>query len=402
MSEKKVPKLRFPEFSECWENSILNSIAKFSKGKGISKSDIIIDGETYCIRYGELYTHYNEVIRDVYSKTNVNKSELVFSEYNDVIIPASGETQIDIATASCVLKDGVALGGDLNIIKSILNGVYLSYYLNAVKKLEIASLSQGNSVVHLYATQLQQLNINYPSSKEQTKIANFLTSVDDKIQQLTKKKELLEHYKKGVMRDIFSQKIRFKDDNGQDYPDWRYEHLKEYLVKHEEKSLYHDQYPVLTSSRKGLYFQKDYFDGQDVASKDTTGYNVVPRNFFTYRHMSDDLVFSFNRNTIVDKGIVSTLYPVFTTQNIDDKFLEIKLNMGIEFKEFAIQQKQGGSRTYMYFSKLQALMIWFPIIKEQAKIANFLTNIDDKITQVNTQLEQTKLFKKSLLQQMFI
>lgn len=94
------------------------------------------------------------------------------SESNDVIIPASGETQIDIATASCVIKSGIALSGDLNIIKTANNGVFLSYYLNNKKKIEIANLAQGISVVHLYSSQLATLNLNFPSLPEQNKIAN--------------------------------------------------------------------------------------------------------------------------------------------------------------------------------------------------------------------------------------
>jgi type I restriction enzyme S subunit len=135
----------------------LGEIASFSKGKGISKADIIEDGATECIRYGELYTTYGETIDEVKSRTNIDVDDLVLSEANDVIIPASGETQIDIATASCVLREGIALGGDLNIIKTKNNGVFLSYYLNYKKKQEIASLAQGISVVHLYLNTSNEL-----------------------------------------------------------------------------------------------------------------------------------------------------------------------------------------------------------------------------------------------------
>lgn len=183
-----VPALRFKDdagrdFPD-WEVKLLGKIATFSKGKGISKGDIDENGVTLCIRYGELYTEYGETIRDVKSKTNVDVKTLVLSEANDVIIPASGETQIDIATASCVQVSGVALGGDLNIIKSQENGVFLTYYLNSQKKLDIAKLAQGNSVVHLYSSQLKSLNLKLPAKSEQTKIANFLTAVDEKITQL--------------------------------------------------------------------------------------------------------------------------------------------------------------------------------------------------------------------------
>ncbi|HMV10876.1 MAG TPA: restriction endonuclease subunit S [Cyclobacteriaceae bacterium] len=107
----KVPRLRFKEFKEDWRVFRLGDIAKFSKGKGLAKTDIVDNGITECIRYGELYTHYGETISKVKSRTNVSIDSLVFSEANDVIIPASGETQIDIATASCVLRKGIALGG---------------------------------------------------------------------------------------------------------------------------------------------------------------------------------------------------------------------------------------------------------------------------------------------------
>src|SRR5688572_7194473 len=125
MAEVKVtPDLRFPEFEGEWESEKLGDFAQFSKGKGISKADINPEGETECIRYGELYTEYSEVIDLVKSRTSVEPKDLVFSEANDVIIPASGETQIDIATASCVKRAGIALGGDLNIIRAKFNGEF--------------------------------------------------------------------------------------------------------------------------------------------------------------------------------------------------------------------------------------------------------------------------------------
>lgn len=259
--QKNIPVLRFPEFKGEWEMKKLGDIAKFSKGKGISKSEIAEDGKIECIRYGELYTRYSEVISEVYSKTNVDVKNLVLSEGNDVIIPASGETQIDIATASCVIKKGIALGGDLNIIKTENNGVFLSYYLNNEKKNEIANLAQGISVVHLYSSQLATLNLNLPTLPEQTRIATFFTVLDRKITELKQKKTLLEQYKKGVMQKIFLselglegledsrieneeenptileskkpkfRQLRFKDDKGKDFPKWEKKKLGEVCDK---------------------------------------------------------------------------------------------------------------------------------------------------------------------------
>lgn len=203
---KTVPMLRFPEFRDTgkWSKFVLGEIAIFSKGKGISKADVEIDGKLPCIRYGELYTLYGEAIDEVASFTNLPKETLVLSKKNDVIIPASGETKEDIAKASCVKNEGVALGSDLNIIRSNINGVFLSYYLNSAKKNEIAKMAQGISVIHLYPSQLKTLEILLPSeNNEQKKIANFLSSVDSLIIAQTQKVDDLKNYKKGLMQQLF-------------------------------------------------------------------------------------------------------------------------------------------------------------------------------------------------------
>lgn len=186
-----------------WEEKKLGNVAKFSKGKGISKSEVSEEGINECIRYGELYTRYGEVIQNVFSKTNFDIKKAVVSQANDVIIPASGETQIDIATASCVMKSGVILGGDLNIIRTKNNGVFLSYYLNSVKKLDIANLAQGISVVHLYSSQLALLHLNLPSLPEQQKIADFLSSIDAKIESVNQQLIQAQQFKKGLLQQLF-------------------------------------------------------------------------------------------------------------------------------------------------------------------------------------------------------
>ncbi|WP_291120169.1 restriction endonuclease subunit S [Empedobacter sp. UBA7248] len=390
--------MRFPGFESEWEAKKLGEIAKFSKGKGISKSDIEENGITECIRYGELYTHYSEVINKIKSKTNVNTSALVLSEKNDVIIPASGETTIDIATASCVLKSGIVLGGDLNIIKTKNNGIFLSYYLNSKKKKEIANLAQGISVVHLYSSQLASLSIGLPKINEQNKISSFLSLLDQRIQTQSKIIEQLKTLIREVRNNFFKQNLRFKEFTEK----WEEKTLSDILIKFDETTTINNQYPILTSARTGIFFQKEYFDGNEVASKDNRGYNIVPRGYFTYRHMSDDTTFKFNINTICDNGIVSTLYPVFTTNGVNDYFLKSYLNDGQAFKNFALLQKQGGSRTYMYFNKLTKLKLSFPTIEEQNRIASFLSKIDQKIGTEKEILKQLEIQKKYLLQQMFV
>ncbi len=122
---------------------------------------------------------------------------------NDVIIPASGETNIDIATASCVLNDGIALSGDLNIIRGKFNGVFLAYYLNSHKRFDIARLAQGNSVVHLYNSQLGSLKVLLPCLEEQQKIASFLTEIDQKIDQAWSTLKQTKAFKKGLLQKMF-------------------------------------------------------------------------------------------------------------------------------------------------------------------------------------------------------
>ncbi len=202
---EKLPQLRFPEFRDDmeWSKKKVHQIAKIYRGRGISKLDISSDGEQLCIRYGELYTSYGEVIHEVISKTSLPADNLFLSKVNDVIIPSSGETKIDIATASCVMKDDVALGGDLNVIRSCQNGIFISYYFNGNLKEEIAKKAQGDTVVHLYPSQIDQLSISIPSKDEQQRIADCLSSLDELITAQTKKIDLLKEHKKGLMQQLF-------------------------------------------------------------------------------------------------------------------------------------------------------------------------------------------------------
>lgn len=185
--------------------------------------------------------------------------------------------------------------------------------------------------------------------------------------------------------------------------EWIHIKVEDLIEQYIEKSDITNQYPVLTSSREGIMFQRDYYNNRDIASTDNSGYNVVPRGYFTYRHMSDDLIFKFNINTICDRGIVSTLYPVFSVNEnkILPFFLQQKLNEGLEFRNFAISQKQGGSRTYMYLNKLKELNLLIPNLQEQQKICDCISPLDDLIIAHTGKLETLKAYKKGLIQNLF-
>ena len=401
-----MPVIRFSEFGNRWKKTLLGDIAIFSKGKGISKSDVVDCGKTPCIRYGELYTIYGEVINEPVSRTNVPIQELKLSAKNDVIIPSSGETQIDIATASCVLPDGVAIGGDLNIIKTNNDGTFLSYYLNSKKKLDIARLSQGISVVHLYNKQLSKLSLLLPILPEQQKIAAFLSAVDKKIQLLQKKKELLEQYKKGVMQKIFSREIRFKDENGQDYPEWEEKKFNEVLTEHGLKSTGGEKV-FSVSVHKGLVNQIEHL-GRSFAAANTDHYNLVkPHDVVYTKSPTGDFPYGIIKQSRTDKDvIVSPLYGIFTPET---KWLGYILNVYFESNvnthNYLHPIIQKGAKNTINISNTTFLSkgLMLPVSHdEQKKIGVFLKSLDAKIGQLKIQIDNTQLFKKGLLQQMFV
>lgn len=203
---KNIPDYRFSEFKNDgeWQNGCLGDFASFFKGKGISKSEVSDDGNIPCIRYGELYTRYHEMVKDVKSHTVLSPENLFFSQKNDVIIPATGETAEDISTASYLPLDGIALGGDINVVRSNCDGLFLAYYLSHIKKNDIAKIAHGFAIVHLHAEKLSKLKVQIPSLPEQKKIAQAILSVDELISLCMEKKDQLIQYKKGLVQRLFA------------------------------------------------------------------------------------------------------------------------------------------------------------------------------------------------------
>lgn len=187
-----------------WHEVRLGDVATFAKGRGVSKDDVATDGKTPCIRYGQLYTTYTERIDRVSSKTNIPPERLLLSNKGDVIVPASGEMPLDMASASCVTLSGVALGSDINVIRSRLNGLFLAYMLRGPLRRSVARLAQGNSVVHLSGGHLAGLKFRVPAdADEQSKIAEFLSELDDKFAAVSNKIEQMQAFKKGLLQQMF-------------------------------------------------------------------------------------------------------------------------------------------------------------------------------------------------------
>ena len=406
---KKIPEIRFPEFSGEWVEKRLGEVCQFYKGKGISKNDIVNNKKFYkCIRYGELYTTYAEIIKEVLNYTNYENP--ILSKVNDVLIPSSGETAEDISTASCILEDNVAIGGDVNILRCKVYGQFLSYYLKNKKKKDIAKLAQGVSIVHLYANNLKSLKIHIPPTlDEQKKIANFLSSVDEKIEIVSKKIEELKKYKKGMLQKLLNVKcnngkcepeLRFKGFSG----DWIEKRLGELIEERNEKTTINNQYPILTSSKEGIFLQEKYFSKQ-TASENNIGYKIIYFGDFTYRSMSDTGHFTFNIQNIIEKGIVSPAYPVFKVvkNKTNSLFIYYSLNYSTHIKKQILILRQGGTRLALNLNKLKSLKLHLPpTLAEQEKIASFLSSIDEKIELNEKKLEKLKAYKKGLLQKIFV
>jgi len=411
-----VPELRFyndkgnpyPD----WEEKKLGKVARFLKGKGISKAEVAENGATPCVRYGELYTHYNELITVTKSFTNIDNDDLELSQGNDVIIPASGETHIDIATASCVKEKGIALGGDLNIIRSEQNGVFMAYYMNGSLRINIARLAQGSSVIHLYATQLKDLNMHLPPLPEQEKIAAFLTSVDDRIDQLKRKKSLLQDYKKGVMQKLFSQELRFKDDNGKPYPDWEEKKLGEVGETYgglsgKSGDDFGEGMPFVTYSQ---------IFGSSVVDMEKCKLVRIEENERQNQIKKGDILFTTSSETRLEVGFTSVVLDEpnevylnsfcfgFRLNNFDTLLTEFAryLFHSSEVRRSIAVLGQGSTRYNISKKELMKQQLLLPSVSEQTKIANFLSTLDQKIEQIDTQITQTQSFKKGLLQQMFV
>src|SRR5699024_3254495 len=251
---KKVPELRFPEFESEWKNKNLENIVDFAKGKLLGKKDLIDKGRYPCILYGELYTKYGTIINDVVSRTDVNKDKLKKGSKNQILIPSSGETTEDIATASTLnTNEDVYIGGDLNILTPKEDdGKFISLSLNGVNKRNMAKLAQGKTVVHLYNNDIKTLNINLPNKiQEQQKIGEFFSKLDRQIELEEQKLEKLEEQKKGYMQNTISQEMRVKDENGNEYTNWETKKLDNMLSERNYKQVPEKDVPLMAFTSTG-------------------------------------------------------------------------------------------------------------------------------------------------------
>ena len=199
-----VPEIRFKGFTDPWEQRKLAEIANFSKGVGYSKNDLCEEG-TPIILYGRLYTKYETSIFDVDTFVK-EKAGSVYSKGGEVIVPASGETAEDISIASVVVKPGILLGGDLNVVSPTTeyDSAFLALTISSGAAHEyLSSLAQGKSVVHLHNTDIQSVSAKFPTKREQEKIHLLFGKIDTLITLHQRKLEKLQNIKKSCLEKMF-------------------------------------------------------------------------------------------------------------------------------------------------------------------------------------------------------
>ena len=199
-----VPEIRFKGFTDPWEQRKLDEIANFSKGVGYSKNDLCEEG-TPIILYGRLYTKYETSIFDVDTFVK-GKAGSVYSKGGEVIVPASGETAEDISIASVVVKPGILLGGDLNIVSPTTeyDSAFLALTISSgAAHKYLSSLAQGKSVVHLHNADIQSVSAKFPTKREQEKIHLLFGKIDTLITLHQRKLEKLQNIKKSCLEKMF-------------------------------------------------------------------------------------------------------------------------------------------------------------------------------------------------------
>ncbi|MCO4586610.1 hypothetical protein Si067_00985 [Streptococcus infantarius subsp. infantarius] len=204
---EKNPEIRFPGFTDDWEQRKLGELVTFSKGSGYSKGDLLKEG-TPIILYGRLYTKYETVISNVDTFVEP-KGKSVFSKGGEVIVPGSGETAEDISIASVVEESGVLLGGDLNIITppKEINSAFLAISIsNGKPHKDMAKMAQGKSVVHLHNSDLAKIDFPFPIYEEQCRISNQFAELDNLITLHQRKCEQLKELKKFMLQNMFPKK----------------------------------------------------------------------------------------------------------------------------------------------------------------------------------------------------
>lgn len=395
-----MPTLRFPEFSDEWQTAHLGDVATFKNGKPFedfvhpSGSYNLITIDSVDIE-GNLKRKFKKVTE---TDDSLQKGDIV-TVLSDIahgellgltsLIPSDDQYVLNQRMGRLRPKDGV-------------EAAFLSHYINT-KQSFFRKRGQGTSQRHIYEKDINELPVALPGSNEQQKIAGFLTAIDQKIEAIDRKIELLKRYKKGTARRLFTQQTRFNNNGGGAYPDWQTVALGTAIQKssRKNKDLACKNVQSVSNSH-GFVNQTEYFNNHSVASKDLSNYYVIEKGMFAYNPSRID-VGSLAYKSDNETSVVSPLYVCFRAKNtiLMDDFLLHWFSTATFAKQMT-SSFEGSVRNTLNYESLSNMQIALPSIDEQQKIADFLVALDNKITIEQTKLARSKTFKKALLQRMFV
>lgn len=405
MEEKKlVPKLRFPGFTEPWEQRKLGDIATFSKGNGYSKSDLAPSGDPI-ILYGRLYTNYETTISNVDTFVEL-KDKSVISQGGEVIVPASGETTEDISRASVVKNQGIIIGGDLNVIKvnHLLDPTFLALTIsNGEQQKELSKRAQGKSVVHLHNSDLQEVNLTFPLLNEQKEISTLFEKMDNLITLHQRKLEHLKLKKKSLLQKLFPKE-------GEVNPELRFPGFTDPWEQRKFKSLFQKnlerndgQFPFnKTISISRMIYSES---GNGASTESLDNYKVLRVGDIAFEgHENKDFKFGRFVMNDVGNGIMSPRFTVLRP------LIDMELNFWKEYinyepimqKKLVYSTKKGTMMNELVIEDFLNQYVAVPLVQEQQKIGYLLKCMTDDITLHQRKLEHLQLLKKALLQQLFV
>jgi len=408
IENKVVPKLRFREFEGIWTREKFKGLVKINQGLQIPIS------ERYTEEVDNSYFYItNEFLKAKSDKKyyikNPNKS--VLCDVDDILMTRTGNTGMVVTNVKGAFHN--------NFFKiaypSTIDKDFLFYFLNLTNTQNTIKRLAGTSTIpDLNHSDFYRIDFPITTLPEQQKIASFLSAVDEKLQQLTKKKELLEEYKKGVMQKIFSKELRFKDEFGNNYPDWEEKKLGEigeFKTSSVDKLIKEDEKMVSLVNYMNVY------NHQNITNEITKGLMQVSakeKQIETSNLKKGDILFTPSSETPSDIGhsivifedLHNTLYSYHLMRfrpiiNLDILYSHYFCNIPSVLRQIT-RFATGSTRFTISVGSFSKLIIQLPSLEEQQKIANFLSSLDSKIELVSTQIEKTKAFKKGLLQQMFV
>lgn len=383
-TETKTPKLRFPEFDGEWEISNLGKSINMKAGSFVPAKKINKELTEYN------YPCYGGNGLRGYTKsfTHVGKYSLIGRQGALCGNVKLVEDKFHATEHAIIVKH-----------KKDFNTDFLFYTL---KNLNLNRYATGQAQPGLSISNIKSVKFRFPPLPEQQKIADFLSQVDQKLNLLQQKVTALESYKKGVMQKLFSQEIRFKTDEGNDFPDWEEKKLENFMKIPEKISpnkIDIDKILTVKLHLKGVH-SNERTDSLKIGS---TKYYFRKKNQFIYGKQNlfngAFAIVPEDFDGYLSSGDVPSLD--VNEKTIDHKFLYYYFSRYSFYKRLESISSGSGSKR-IHEKTLLKLKIKVPSLKEQTKIANFLSSIDQKTEHTQTQLSQTQNFKKGLLQHMFV